>query len=550
MTSGPSSRRARLRVALAGVFLAIVGSPTAAFAHAQPVGTAPADGQVVATSPDTISVSFDEQVSLPSSGNQLLDAGGEPVEAVVSVRDDQLTFEPADVLQRGTYVVSWRVTSADSHPVSGGFTFSVGAPSASTVAVPTGAKQREVDLVRYTAEAVRYGGVLALVGIVGFVAMIATGAVRAHAGGARALWRTAVTAGALGVAGQAVLVPVTALWESGEPLSAVGRASTWSTAVGSSVSIALVLMTAGTCVALAGLRSGRDLLASAGAAAALGSLAAVGHTRSFGPSWLVLSADLVHLGAAAIWWGGLIALIVCLSVAPPLRAKVRGVLVASFSTAAGICVVAVIAAGVLLYWRIGHSWSGLWETPYGRFALLKVALVLPVLGIAAWNRTRLVPRLDSRSDEAAGRLLSRLVRVEAGILVVVVVVTGLLVTQTPPARSTPSAPVVSEQVLDLELDATHRATVVVTPVRRGVNALQVTVTGSDGQPVAGLGDPELSVSLRSSDIGPLSRPLAPTGEGTWEATADLPLEGTWTITLSVPLSRFENPVVTGTVEVP
>ncbi len=30
----------------------------------------------------------------------------------------------------GTYLVSYRVISADSHPVGGGFTFSVGAPSA------------------------------------------------------------------------------------------------------------------------------------------------------------------------------------------------------------------------------------------------------------------------------------------------------------------------------------------------------------------------------------------------------------------------------------
>ena len=38
---------------------------------------------------------------------------------------------------RGTVIVSWRSLSADSHPITGGFTFAVGERSTTSVAVPT-----------------------------------------------------------------------------------------------------------------------------------------------------------------------------------------------------------------------------------------------------------------------------------------------------------------------------------------------------------------------------------------------------------------------------
>ncbi|MGP4102622.1 hypothetical protein [Nonomuraea sp. KM90] len=56
--------------------------------------------------------------------------------------------------------------------------------------------------------------------------------------------------------------------------------------------------------------------------------------------------------------------------------------------------------------------------------------------------------------------------------------------------------------------------------------------------------------LSSYELGPFKKPLSTTGEGTYEATVDFPLDGTWTVTLVVRLSEFESPVVSQKVVIP
>lgn len=525
--------------------------PQAAQAHARPVATTPADGQVLAEAPESLTVTFDEPVDLAPAGNQLLDDTGAAVEATFSVRDRVLTVEPQVPLGRGTHVVAWRVVSADTHPIAGGFTFSVGAPSATTVELPAGAEQREVRVARTMATGLQYAGLLGLAGLVGFAALLAPAGVRRHDSVVLAWRRAATLFAVLAVGGALLLVPLTALWESGEPLSSFAAASTWTAGARGAAATAGLLVVGGVAVSVAGLRRRSDVLALGGAAAALASLVVVGHTRSYGPDWVVLAADLAHLAAASAWWGGLVALGLALNARPRLRARERAALVAGFSGAAAVLLAVLVVAGVVLYWRIGHSIAGLWETSYGRAVLLKSALVLPVVALGAWNRVRLVPRASTGDEAAASATLTRTIRVEAMLLAGVVAVTGVLVGLTPPAREPDPMPVASvEQVIALEVDGAHRANVVMSPVKRGVNGVRVTVTDLDGATIELEDPPSLSFSLLGTSVGPLRRPVSRSGSGVWEATVDLPLQGTWEVSLAVPLSRFEEPVVTGRIEVP
>ena len=78
-------------------------------------------------------LTFGETVQAPPTAIEVFSAAGQqvrtgPVEHP-SGRGNQVRCSPAAV-DEGTYVVSWRVISADTHPVQGAFTFSVGAPSA------------------------------------------------------------------------------------------------------------------------------------------------------------------------------------------------------------------------------------------------------------------------------------------------------------------------------------------------------------------------------------------------------------------------------------
>ncbi len=74
-----------------------------------------------------------------------------------------------------------------------------------------------------------------------------------------------------------------------------------------------------------------------------------------------------------------------------------------FSALAVVSIAALLTAGVINGFLEVRSWSGLWETTYGRLLLVKVALVLPVLALGAFNNRVSVPRLRARIASALER---------------------------------------------------------------------------------------------------------------------------------------------------
>lgn len=548
MTFALGARGARLLAALSGLLL-LVGWPLPADAHASAIGSTPSDGQVLASPPSELTVTFSEPVTLARTDNALLDARGEEQPATFTVTGSVLRITPEQPLATGSHVVTWRVVSADSHPVTGGFTFAVGEATPGAVAVPASQAQRELNLVRTVVEGLRYAGVLGLAGLVAFCAFIAPAGVRRDGDVDRRTGRLTVGLAALAVLASLGLVPVIALWEAGGPLSSVLGTEAWRDGLGSSAGVAVLLTAAGAAAALWG-RTRPGAVAAAGIALLLASLLPVGHTRSYGPAWLVLAADLVHVGAGALWWGGLLGLGVVLA-ASSLRPVERAAAVARFSSVAVVVLVALAVAGAVLFWRIAGSLPALWESAYGRAVLVKVALLAPVVVLAAWNRLELVPRLRARETAAAARLLRRTVAAEALALAAVLVATGALVGQTPPARAdVVRAGVPTVQRSDLELGESHRLRVVVSPVRRGTNAVQVALVDTNDSAVDLDAVPRLQVSSDDAGVGAMNRPLSRTAPGRWEGTLDLPLPGTWKLALAVRLSRFDEPVVFAEVEVP
>ncbi|MGV9567799.1 copper resistance CopC family protein [Streptomyces sp. NPDC003480] len=128
-------------LALTGTLLVMLlfGGAGTASAHAVLTGSAPADGSVVKSAPKQVTLAFTESVGLLDNSFGILDPDnhevhtGKPTHAAGHSDSAQVAL-PAKLAQ-GTYTVSWRVVSADSHPVSGVMTFSVGKPSATTASV-------------------------------------------------------------------------------------------------------------------------------------------------------------------------------------------------------------------------------------------------------------------------------------------------------------------------------------------------------------------------------------------------------------------------------
>ncbi|WP_395728992.1 copper resistance CopC/CopD family protein [Nakamurella sp.] len=584
--SGSRSRGWSVRtvlVAAAALAFLLAGSAPA-WAHASLIGTDPVDGALLPSAPTTITLTFNEPVSVDEGGVRLLDASGAELPSSTRAVDNTVVTTPGE-LGTGTVIVSWRVISADSHPITGGFTFAVGERSSTAVAVPTTSTDPVVGVAIAVVQALTYLGVLAAAGLIAFDVLVLRG------GGDTALRRairrlSAWCAGAGMLAGLGLL-PLTHLRQQYESIAGLADLATWTAQLGRDAGLALVIAGAGLLLAWEAAWAVNDrTAASAGAALAgcglaVGSFALVGHTRGYGPVLLVLTADLLHLTVAAFWLGGLVGLGLVVRSAgraghgrpapsggrgvrpasatrtlPRSRVEVAAVALSRFSTLAAALVAVLGVAGVLLAWRILGSWSALVDTGYGQALLVKLGLVVAALAVAGYNRFVVLPAIDTAPTAEAGWVrLRRSVSVEAGLLVAVLAVTGWLVNASPTLPATgdnggaAAAPVAAPQEQTVPLGA-GTVSARLTPATAGINSLEFSVVDANGQPVQPVSDPEVSVTMPAAGVGPLTRPVSVTGQGAFQAVLDLPLSGQWVVTISVRTSEFEQPSARIEVDIP
>ena len=241
------------------------------------------------------------------------------------------------------------------------------------------------------------------------------------------------------------------------------------------------------------------------AVVALAGFSIEGHTRATGRRWAMVGSDIVHLGAGAVWLGGIVALVVAFR--SSLDTGTLAGIVRRFSDSALLAVGVVAVTGVLMAWIILPTAGELTSTGYGLALLLKVALVLVVVAIGAYNRYRLVPAVDSRQQEAAGesrraeharRWLGTLVLAELVVLVLAVGVTAVMVTRSP-LSSVAAAPTQTSQTLTVPLGDTAVAAVTVAPATVGFNNIDVEIRRprrADRQSLRSTGDRVLVAGAR------------------------------------------------------
>ncbi|NUT32848.1 MAG: copper resistance protein CopC, partial [Hamadaea sp.] len=123
-----------LLLAATGLLLAGAGP---ASAHAALTGSDPQQGTVVAKAPDQVSLTFSEKVAMSDGSLRVLDPKGKRVDEGKPANVSGTTYAVSlhSGLPDGTYTVTYQVVSEDSHPVAGAYTFSIGAPSQTSVSV-------------------------------------------------------------------------------------------------------------------------------------------------------------------------------------------------------------------------------------------------------------------------------------------------------------------------------------------------------------------------------------------------------------------------------
>lgn len=519
--------------------LVLVAVAAPAAAHATLISTDPAEGEVLAEAPEVVTFTFDEPVSLTEEGIQAFDAAGDPVSAEASSADAVVRADLPDDLADGTYVVTYRLVSADGHPIAGSLTFSVGAPSESVVPPDVSPDpDRTVKTVLGVAQGLGYVGLLVAAGLVVFRCWMLGGA-RVSDGARDRLARVQWGASGLAVLAWAAAVPLAGAYQQGLGLRGAVEPDAVDPALVGDDLVVVGLVAVGLAVGLLAPRL-RDF-ATLGAALAAAAPSVIGHTRSYDPVPLLMVTDVLHVAAGATWLGGLVGLALTL---PSLagRARDSAEVLARFSGVAAGVLALLVVSGSLLGWRVVGSWSGLFGTTYGRLLLVKVAIVAVVGGVAAWNRFALLPRVVGAVGHAdlvrAAAVVRRAVRVEALLIVAVLGVTGFLTNQSPrdepPAAETAPGRVVSGRVGD------YRALITLDPGARGRNTLALQIQDQAGEPLDVFAAPELSIRNDAVDLGTVV--LTPVGAGTYSADVVFPSSGTWEAQVSLRESEFDNPV--------
>lgn len=182
-----------------------------------------------------------------------------------------------------------------------------------------------------------------------------------------------------------------------------------------------------------------------GLASALGLIAAIAWTGHAGSGvgqlgFLQLTADVLHLIAAAAWLGGLVSLALLLATARRHDAlawsSVARDATRRFSTLGVVSVGIILATGMVNSWILVGSLHALMVTDYGRLLMLKVALFAAMLLIAGVNRFWLTPRLTLRSGDEPWvlRRLARNSMIEIALGLAILAIVGALGTMHPAAH--------------------------------------------------------------------------------------------------------------------
>ncbi|MFI7609155.1 copper resistance CopC/CopD family protein [Micromonospora sp. NPDC049366] len=550
MTAAPRRWVARLGTAAAlliTVVALLIAPAGPASAHAVLVSSSPAASAVVPSGPSEVVLTFSESVrKVPDKIRIIAPDGsradrGDPSFSGVTVT---IPVDPAG--GRGTYLVTFRVISADSHPVSGAFTYSVGAPSPPPV--DTGEDTRADQVVGTAVKVAKGLGYAGLVLLVGPVLVLGALWPRRldRRGPTRLAWAGLGLVAFATIADLLLQVPYTAgggiLDVTGEGLSSV-LGSTF----GAAHLVRLGLLAAAAFLIrplLAGTvgRSDAIILTVLGAAALL-TWPLSGHGAASPAPAVSVAVDAVHLGSMAVWLGGLLMLAGFLL----RRADERelGAILPIWSRWAALAVSALLLAGTVQALIEVATPGALVNTTYGRLLLAKIGLFALVIGVAAYSR-QLVRRRVAAQRPAPVR---RAVWVELAVTAVVLGLSATLV-QTTPAR-TAAADVAGPQAgfftttlssnllnLQVELD----------PAERGNNSMHLYAYTKDNRPQPVV-EWRATIALPSAGIEPIDIPLLPLTDNHATGEINLPASGDWELRLTARTTDIDQATVTATVPI-
>jgi copper transport protein len=561
----PRGRRVRrLLLLVGGLFGCALLYAAPALAHASVVTSDPQDGARLKTVPHTVTITFDESVGLGNIGYlHVTDQAGKRVDARTAYHPDGDGTKVADDLQSGlgdgTYTASFRVISADSHPVAGTIRFVVG--NGPLVQGSVGGGGSTVDHVTSVAfDVARWISYAGLAGAGGaWLVLLLWPAGRDDRRARRIVWGgwAAVTVGA------ALELLMQGPYAAGTGLGKLFDASllddTLHTTYGQLHSLRLIMLGGLALVFARSLQAAARPAAWEGAAGLLGigivwTFSDAGHGATTSPPWLSVPIDMVHVLSMATWVGGLI--MVVGAVLPRREPDELRAVLPRFSTVALTAVCVLAASGLYSAFRGIGTVNAIFTTTYGLLIVGKVLLLCGIIAVANLSR-RLVGRRvvayamtsaavqeesDVADDEVRAERLRRAVFVEALAALVVLGFSAVLVAE-PRGKEALLASYRSPVSAVAPLGGGRSITVTVSPGTHG--PVTVTAALSDGSTPRSI---TARATQHSAQLGPLPIPLRREGAGVYDGSVTLPVGGRWEIDFVVTTSVLDATTTDVTIE--
>jgi copper transport protein len=455
--------------------LGVLAWPAAAGAHASLVRSDPRDGAVLSSAPAAVRFFFDDGVRVVSGAKAIRNGGGSVLGGKPRVSGGRVLVVPLRAgLPDGDYTVLWRVLSDDGHRLAGVVSFGIGAgraPPAAALSVDNGPAFQDV-LARW----LFFAGLLTAVGAAVFRLSVGPVPPRLFLGAFLLVF--------VGVSGAIHDVSV-------------------STRFGAVMAAAAVVAGSGALfAAIAPLYPRLGLLPSFGALLLLPVPSLAGHALDRGRPRIEVVVDVLHVAAASLWLGGLVALALALRSEGDRSGVLR-----RFSNLAVVSVLVLAATGVIRAFSELDSVGQIWSTGYGRVLVVKTVLLAALVGIGWVNRYRLIPRASVSG-------LRRSVPVELALFAVLVAAVALL-TDLRPGRDRVAAAAVAatkgppplpgpRMVVQAGEDGDYGVALAVRAPRA-----EVVVLGPDGNGVNGLSVEIAGIRARSCGAGCYGATLSP-----------------------------------------
>jgi len=475
------------------VFILLISVPHLASAHAYIVKSTPSENEIMNQSPGKVAIQFDEEIQAAFHSLKVVDQTGKRVDqndAHINKKNQAMieaSLKPK--LQDGTYTIQWNVISSDGHPISGTIPFQIGDAAKSgqqAVATTTGyTPHADMIIIRW----LFYLSCSLFIGSLFFCFFIYKGKSFPFTNKVFRMLRYSIQGLFISII---LSLPLQTTIDAGlkwtnaiqfsmlmQTISDTKFGHIWLVQIGLMIILSFITYF----IIHSKAKKAWAYTGMLGLLALLVSKTFIGHATSFKYQSIGVTIDFLHMAAAALWIGSLLAIAIL------LRKKedetIYWLSIQRFSYWGAAFVVIIVATGVYESFQFIPTVNALFHTLYGQVIITKIILLIFMVGFA------LVNFIKGKSQK---KTLGPSIWMEFMIGVIVFVFAAIL-TNLPTGLAAPG----DVQQTSVTKDG-YSITLNITPNKIGKNEFKVDIS-QNGKKVQNLEQVTLSLICLDMDMG-------------------------------------------------